>query len=337
MLKKGIGRVKPWQRGGPSMRSKANKVQPPKHDLPPHFINGIPSYAPPQMQIPYGYPVIQHAYQPPQPPPHHHQKEHNHHKNDQHKKKDDYSGKNHGHHEHHPPPPPPPPGYIKRIFQYILDTIKKRPIVAMFLLTNGVFYTYRKLNPEIAEKQMIEVFDALRKTSTSWDVNAIGSRDIIKITKLNDSLNNYSNSFKKASSGMSVSNAMERLQTASVLKHMKELESILSEEKRQEISRLTDAFQRDNARLTAALGTTASQLRHCQLSGIASASDRNSNNSSNHNHGTESSGDSSGSSSVILCDRATRETRDLARKADAAAREQSNTTLQNKYGYASLE
>ena len=150
----------------------------------------------------------------------------------------------------------------------------------------------------MAEKQLNEAVDVLRKASTSWDSNTRSGKDIIKVTKLTDSLNNYSKSFKKASLGTSVSSAIEHLQSASILKHMKTLESSLSEEKKQEITRLTDAFQRDNEKVTASLENVASQLRHCQLSGLAS--------------GLSTS-------------------REEARAADAAAREQSNTALQHKY------
>ena len=312
MLKKGIGRVKPWQRGVTGPKAKKVHQPTPKPDVPHHLYNDMSSYPPSYMQLPYGYPAAQHAYYPPHPPPHHqHQREHPHHEHTHHKKENFHSGKHNGPHEHHHgsphPPPPPPPGVVKRFFQYIFDTLKKRPIASAFVLTNVAFFAHRKLNPEMAEKQLNEAVDVLRKASTSWDSNTRSGKDIIKVTKLTDSLNNYSKSFKKASLGTSVSSAIEHLQSASILKHMKTLESSLSEEKKQEITRLTDAFQRDNEKVTASLENVASQLRHCQLSGLASGL----------NSDSMMEGDST--------------SREEARAADAAAREQSNTALQHKY------
>jgi hypothetical protein len=279
MLKKGIERVKPWQRGPKAPRAKPSPT--PKHHEP--MYSGAPPYPLPHMQIPYGYPVAssyqpysfppQYQYLPPNPPQQH-AKEH--HKGDYHKGDDSHdsgtrqgkAGPEQGHQPPHPPPPPPPSfGFIKRFFKYIFDSLKKRPVVYAFLLTNAAFFAHRELNPERHERHMIDIIDALTRSSVSWDGN--GNAEKMKVTKFNDSLQNYSNTFSKASSGASVASIFEPLQTPSLLQRMKELEVSLTEEKRQEIARLTEEFQRESAGVCASLGAAAGQLRHCQLSGIA--------------------------------------------------------------------
>jgi hypothetical protein len=334
MLKKGTGRMKPWRRAAGSGGEKVPKVKPsaehnsgdwhnqhlrytvtpqmatqPPHGHNQHLrYNGMMPYPPPQLHSTYGIPFMP-SYQPLPPsyqeglPTHHsnhHPPPHNNHKKDDNHKSNHHDGKkgDHGDHHHGPPhPPPPPPGYIKRALQYVYDSLKKRPLLYAFLLTNTALFAHRQLNPEAHRKHMLEFFSVLQKSAGAWDTNS-SNNEKIKITKLNDSLQNYSTSFKKASSGSTVASAFELLHDSSLLKHMKELEKSLSEEKIQEITRLTQAFRLDNERLTSSLGAAASQLRHCQLMGIRTSSTIN------------------GSTGVTPI--------------DAVAREQSNKVLQTK-------
>lgn len=326
MLKKGVGRVKPWQRAAGSGAGRAKHPPTPTPDL--HRLHPPPTHhhhPPPHI---YGYPVLppyqhhplhphphSHPHAPPTPP-HHHNDSPPHHKD--HHSKDHHHHDHKGHKDHHHGPhgshsPPPPPGYFKRFFQYIFGSLKKRPIMYTLLFGSSASFAHRKLQPDAHDKHMGDFLTTLKKKSISLDSR--GTHEKMKITKLNDSLQNYSTSFQKASSGTEVANAFESLQAASLLKNMKKLEQSLSEEKKQEIARLSKSFHEDNEKLTQALGSAASQLRHCQLMGIVSA--RSSNGSVTRSNSEASEAEDA--------------TREQSHNTDIVMRDQANKTLQAKF------
>ena len=121
--------------------------------------------------------------------------------------------------------------------------------------------------PESHQKFISEIRNTAKKN------NYINGNEKLKVTKFRDSMQNYSSSFKKAAYGTDAVLADEILLSSSILTHLKEVVDNLPTNKKQEISRLTESFNRDNMTLNSALGSTVSKLRHCQLLGMTCRSE----------------------------------------------------------------